>query len=952
VITVTNKAIPTENKKKIQDAPLFRRIRLHASKRLEFPPETNKEERVKGYKKYLALEDEMLQRYHRKGDTGLQVTMARAIIIDVLVEHLFSHAVKVYNLKTGTPPIEVSILATGGYGRGELNPYSDIDLMFLLPEKCDENKLQEFQQVLSDEILYPLWDLKLKVGHSFRNMQAVLEEASANLATMNSMLEVRLITGSQSLFNLFQDTFNTFFNKQDIRNTILQQIEERKRRHSKFSNTVFLQAPDIKNGPGGLRDYQSILWMARAKFGTFSMEELVNKNILSDADHKKLVQAYSFLLKVRNELHFQFKKSRDELSLEKQGDIATNLGYEQKDLLLRIEYFMRDYYGHARRIYRISKNIARLFRYEENQKYEKSRFRNLFKSDPKKNRKHVDGFILGENQIYFEHNKIFEEDPYRIIKVFRLSQQTGLSLDFELRRLIQESRNLMTSRRARSQKATKIFLAIIREVGNVFETLLLMHELCVLGKILPEFMALECMVQHEYYHRYTADLHVLNTIKELDQVFINKEEERNNYNRVIRETDDPARLYVMLLLHDLGKALGIKNHAINGVPIAKNLCKRWGIESPEKEQICFIVEHHLEMARFWQKHDLDDPKTIDQFAHFIKDEETLRYLYVHNYCDSKGTSIDLWSDYKNLLHTRLYNTTMAILKDKQTEEKNRKLKIQKLKEKVLERKLTDISSEEINAHFDSMPDRYFANIEISEIVLHIQMVHRLLKTIQNSESVGSLQPIFDWKADSSQGVTTVNVVTWDRAGLFYKLAGALSVAGLNIISTKAVSRSDHITIDTFYVVESDLGIIADNKVKSEFAEKVNKALLRNEDLWPDILEQIKSKSKALFKSDTEKLGINPQGTVNVYNEISMNKIIIEINAIDNVGLLYQVGKTIYEHGFDISFARISTENSVAIDTFYIAPIAKKVVSDEKLQHLKDGLILILGMFQSIRNGNG
>ena len=201
------------------------------------------------------------------------------------------------------------------------------------------------------------------------------------------------------------------------------------------------------------------------------------------------------------------------------------------------------------------------------------------------------------------------------------------------------------------------------------------------------------------------------------------------------------------------------------------------------------------------------------------------------------------------------------------------------------------------------------------------------------------------------GTTAVNVVTWDRAGLFYKLAGAMSVAGLNILSTKAISRTDHISIDTFYVVDSTSGV-STAKAKSLFADKVDKALLRNEDLWPDIKKSMKSNSNKLFKSDTEKLGINPTGTVNVYHEISMNKTIVEIQAIDNVGLLYQVGKTIFEHGFDISFARIATQNNMAIDTFYITPISGKIVTEEKLLFLKDSLDLILGIFKSIREGDG
>jgi [protein-PII] uridylyltransferase len=942
--------IPVENKEQIKNAALFRRVRQHASRRFQFSSETNKQEKTEAYKDFLRLENEMLMRYHRNGDSGLKVTLARAVVVDVLIQNLFNESIAVYNRKTGKPPLEVAVIASGGYGRSELNPYSDVDIMFLFSTGLPETELQSFQEILIEEMLYPLWDLGLKVGHSFRDINSVMEEAAADLATMNSLLEIRRIVGAERLFLDFKKQFHAFFDKQNIRSCILQQIDERKRRHSKFSHTVFLQAPDIKNGPGGLRDYQTILWMARAKFGTYHMSALVEKGILSTTDQKKLIEAYDFLLQARNQLHFTLKKPRDVLSLETQAEVATGLGYKEEDVLHRIEHFMRNYYENARTIYRISKNIARLFRYQENKKYENKRLVNLFKKDPRKNRKQVDGFILGDSQIYFENREIFQEDPFRIIRVFRLVQQTGLEIDFELRCLIQESTNVITNEITKSQKCSKILLSILREVGNVFEILLLMHELCILGKILPEFGAIECLVQHEFYHRYTADVHVLNTIRELDIIFSNKNPENAKFNEAIRATDDPSMLYIMLLLHDLGKSKGIKGHAKNGVPIAKKLCRRWKITGRDKDQICFIVQYHLEMARFWQKYDIDDPVTISKFATFIKDPNLLRYLFVHNYCDSKGTSENLWSDYKKLLHSQLFDNVMGTLQDSSLVEKNRLEKIHFFRKKLKQKKHEDLSHDEIDAHFDSLPARYFINIEADEILLHIKMAHRLFHSIHNSEKSEVLKPIFDWSTDINEGLAKVNVVTWDRAGLFYKLAGALSVSGLNILTTKAVTRSDNISIDTFYVVESDSGVISD-KSKALFADKVEKALMKNEDLWPDIKNQMKADSKALFKSDTEKLGVNPRGIVQVYDDSSIGQFIVEVEAMDNVGLLYQIGKTIYEHGFDISFARIETENKIAMDSFYITPLKETKVTEEKLVFLKDSLLLILGLFKNVRNAN-
>jgi [protein-PII] uridylyltransferase len=448
-----------------------------------------------------------------------------------------------------------------------------------------------------------------------------------------------------------------------------------------------------------------------------------------------------------------------------------------------------------------------------------------------------------------------------------------------------------------------------------------MHEMGVLGRYLPEFGKLTCMVQHEYYHRYTADAHVLRTIRHLDRVFIKYDDEYARYERELRKNDDPLLLYLILLLHDIGKAEGVKGHAVSGVRIAQPILDRFDIAPEQQKQILFIIRGHLEMARFWQRFDLDDPQTAQSFAEFIEDPDKLRFLYVHTYCDARGTAPTLWNSYKDAMHRTLYARTVEQFENRDVSEQRRKEQIAMLHQKIKDIAIEGVSEEEIEAHFSLLPERYFINTHSDEIELHLRMVNQLLGQIQSAESVGALAPTIDWRDDIDLSMTVVNIVTWDRAGLFYKLAGAFSLAGVNIVSTKAISRSDHITIDTFYIMDPDGGTVSNPKARKIFQARLEEALIKGQDPLPAINE-LEARHKAKSKNK-DMLPAPFPPSVDVYHELSLKRTIIEVQASDRIGLLYQLARIISNKGFDISFARVATERGVAMDTFYIENISEK-----------------------------
>ena len=920
------------------------RLHKHALERLNFVGDLSKAARVSACKTFLRLEGAMIRMRHDAGEPGLAIAQARAAMIDIMLAHLFDYAVALWTRTHGSMPASVSLVALGGYGRGELSPLSDVDLMFLFPSKVKLSSVKPLQEHLINELLYILWDCGLKVGHSTRTVDEVFNEARTEIQSKTALLESRLIAGSDTLFDTFSSAYRSFYRNEDPRAYIAARLQDQAQRRAKYGDTVFLQEPDIKNGVGGLRDYQNALWMARVKLGVDSIEELGTQNYLRQNEARDFKRAYGFLLRVRNELHFNSRHPTDLLDLEAQPRIGLGLGYTNTDPLGRVEQFMRDYYHAAQTIFRISRIIENRLALNIDSRSGGLSFRDALRAYRFQRSKHVDGFIVRGRELVAENPSVFKEDPARLIRVFRHCQQMDVQPDFALQALIRESLPLLTRRVLDDPAANLSFKTILSEAGAVFPTLELMHELGVLGRFVPQFSALTCLVQHELYHRYTADVHTLHAIRELDRVFTEAEPITLKYREVIHQTPDATLLYLILLLHDIGKSEGIQGHAESGVRLAQPLLKRLQIEPASAEIVTFIIKNHLIMARFWQRRDVDDPNTATAFAELVDDGDKLRYLYVHTFCDARGTSASLWNGYKDTLHTTLFRATLHRLIHGADVESQNSERMQMKHHELISQKIPGVEADEITAHFNLLPERYFIHTDTSDIALHIQMVNKLLHSITAADSIGSLKPVIDWKDDLNRSLTVVNVVTWDRAGLFYKLAGAFSVAGLNILGAKVISRTDHIAIDTFHVVEPNRGVVQSQAAMETFARTVEQALVANKDLYPEILAQAKKFSSrySSTSNNNEALHSSFPPTVEVYHELSMQRTIVEIQARDQIGLLYRIAKTIYDLGFDITFARISTERGIAIDTFYIESANHEITEDvTRLHALRDALNIVI-----------
>ncbi len=903
---------------------LLKRLRRHAQKRLVFDPGIPRNKQLSAYKRYLELENEMLKRSHQKGGSGKEICQMRATMIDVVIENLFLAALDLYITQHGPLKVTMSVVATGGYGRAELNPHSDIDILFLYPDKADAKDLSVFQTLMAEEILYPLWDLGLKVGHASRNSMEVLKEIRKEIQSKNAILESRLICGSDSLFQKMKKTFLDNILNDRSSCYIQQRMADEAERHEKFGKTVYIQEPDIKNGVGGLRDFQNILWISKIKLGLNSFKELEKQKFIRSDERKKIERAYSFLLRTRTELHYQNKRPSDKLDLEQQTSIASSLNYTQEDSFARLKAFMQDYYSAARRIYSICEQLKERLSLIEASGRKKHSFLETLRAFRQTKIKEIDGFRIQDGVLFTHHNDIFAKDPVRLIRVFRLKQQFKVALDVALKHRITASIPLINHKLINSPDAAKSFKAILDSPGEVYPILNEMHFLGVLGRYIPEFGELTCMIQHEYYHRYTADEHVLRTINHLDSVFQKKAPMDIFYAREIRKTPYPQILYIILLLHDIGKSDGIKGHAESGALLAKPILDRLNVSEDNQEKILLIIRNHLEMARFSQRYDIDDIQTAISFSEIIKNSELLRLLCIHTYCDAKGTAPTLWNSFKNTMHQTLFLRTLKYIEEQSKSGDATEETRAMLKKEVLRLSISNLAEDEIDAHFRLLPDRYFVNTSANEAILHINMINQMLSQIQSAESVGTLVPIIDWKNDINLGMSVINIVTWDRAGLFYKLAGALSLANLAITRTRAFSRKDHISIDTFYVVDLD-GKMADNKsTEALFKEKVKNTLVDGQDLTEEIYALEAAHQSPQIKEISLPNPFPP--SVEVYHELSLKRTIIEVQAEDKLGLLFKLAKVITEKGFDINFARVATERGIAMDTFYIENINLKDAS--------------------------
>ncbi len=917
-------------------ATVLEKIEASAADRLVLPAGRKPAEEIQRYKTFLKVETHRLKILHRGGAGGREVCRARAALIDLLLQSMWNAVNASLTPQSQKEFPQLALVAIGGYGRAELNPFSDIDFMFLHEgQVVAGSKPLPHLSRLMDGILYPLWDVGLKVGYSVRSIADAVEAAHDDMQSKTSLIEARLVTGSESLFKKLQKTVLTKCVDGYENQYITARLEDQAARHNKFGNSPSMQEPNIKNGCGGLRDYQNLVWMTFFKYRTRTLAELEERELISRSERRQLEDAYDYLLRVRNELHYHTGRAVDVLSKNVQPAIATNLGFTDRSPSRRLEKFMREVYTHARNIYLINRTLEdRLALLPAPKRLQFIRGFIDRRRRRKAEEQVVDGFKFIEGHIHATSNRVFRDQPRRLMRVFLYAQQRGLRLHPDLAQLIRNQLSLADRTFLSDEHVRETFLSILNQRGNVAPILRAMHETGLLGKYVPEFGRLTCLVQHEFYHQYTADEHTLVCLEQLDRVWEAKEAPQKEYAPLFHELERPYLLYLALLLHDTGKADGHGKHAEASSELARRVADRLGLDGTATHNLRLVIEHHLQMANVSQRRDLEDPAVIRSFAKMVQNLEVLKMLTVHTFVDSRATSDKLWNDFKDLLLWTLYRKALTLLQGgtefRLAEEKQRELLAEEI-QRLLPGK---ISEEELHAHFGTLPPRYFQIHSAAEILRDMVLIHQFLH-LQVSEHAHPLEPIIDWHSEPDRGVTVVKICTWDRAGLFSSISGSFSAAGLNILSAQIFTRSDAIVLDTFCVVDARTGTLVERDEREKFEELLIKVLTGGDVDFRALMSRQKGARPPYQSYEGDRLPTR----IHFDNEGSESRTAMEVETEDRLGLLHVISETLAGLDLNISAAKIVTEKGAAIDTFYINEEDGGKVLNEQRQELIQRQIL-------------
>lgn len=886
------------------------KVAASAKARLEIPAGRCPCEYPDVFKRFLKVETQRIRILHRGGAGGREVCRARAGMMDVMLARIFSGYLGVFGSKPkkGTETEALALVALGGYGRAELSPHSDIDMMLLHDRRPGD--ASPLLKALMEKFVPFSWEIGLECHPLVRDLDDCIREARKNMQSKTALLEARLVWGDARLYEQMRILLRDRCLQGHEDAYIEDRLKDQEQRRAKWGHSFCLLEPNVKSGCGGTRDYQSLTWMARVKHGVEGIGDLVKLGQLSESDAKLLEQAYDFLLRVRNEMHYQQDRRNDVLTRAIQPSVALNLGYGDRSLARRVSKFMGAYYRQVRNLHLITRNLERRLALRPPGRLR--RLGHLIKRATPFRDTVVDGFKIGDGELQATAPRIFREQPRRLMRAFLLAQQRGLQLHPDLEDLIRQNLALVERSFLADPHVHETFLEIINQRGNVARIMRAMHETGFLGKYIPAFHALTCRVQHEFFHLYTADEHTLVCLEMLDRIWDSKAPPFSGYLDLFRSLDRPYVLYLALLLHDAGKADDTQDHAVESARVATSQTRRLRLPAPAASTVGFLVRHHLLMVRLSQKLDLDDPEVIRDFAAKVLTPEHLNLLTLHTFADSMGTSESLWTPFKESLLWTLHRRTEEMLSGgvefRQVVEKQRK----HLRTEVRRLLPRTFHAEEIDSHFQNLPERYFIVHTPKEISSDIALAHRFMWNQIVLENL-ALEPVVSWHAEPDRGYTVVKVCTWDRPRLFSRIAGALAAANLNILGARIFSRPDGPVFDTLFVNDPQTGRPPGREAREKFEELLSKSL-QGEDVDFEALTAKRPRNAPIYRPAAHE--VIPT-RIQFDNEIVRGQTVIEVQAEDHVGLLYDVTRTLALLGLEIDFARINTEKGAAVDTFYV-----------------------------------
>jgi [protein-PII] uridylyltransferase len=844
--------------------------------------------------------------HHQHGASGHAIVQSYTAAMDRLICALFDAANAEYVERYSRLDQRCSVVAQGGYGRGELNPCSDIDLLFLYP-----NKREPYIEHVAERMLYALWDTNLTVGHAMRNVRECVRMAARDFKIKTSLLDGRHLCGDEALYAEFATAMERDVLKRSAARFFKEKLAENEERHERYGDSVYILEPQLKEGEGGLRDLHTAMWMAKVKFKTNSIAQLVQKGIITERELVELEAAHDFLFRVRNALHFLSGQHQDQLTFEYQERIAADLGFAGTATVKGVEQFMRTYYLHAATINRFAEQIIERC-LERELPY---RLIGRFTS-----REIRPGVVISEGVLSINGVELLRNEARNMIAIFGAAQRHDVIISTSTKRLIRANLDLIDNQRRRDPGLVAAFFEVLGGKYRVYETLLDMHRVGVLGAFLPEFGALLCMVLHDLYHIYTVDEHSLRGIFELERLRAGAYKDRVPLlTQVVREIDRIEILFLALLLHDIGKGHG-GGHSEHGARMTADIATRLQLNTDDAEQLQFLVAHHLTMSHLAQRRDIHDEHLIIDFAKRVETLDNLKKLYLLTFADMRAVGPKIWNKWHDMLLGELYMRTLEVFEREEFIEEDYAHRVQRVKDRVAA--AADGSSDQsaLCGFLAEMPDRYFLGTAEESIAHHIHLVNRLNGAPYLSEV----------KHYPEREFSEFTVATRDRSGLFSMLTGVLLAHGMNILAASINTSAAGVALDIFRVSHADQ---AESAQRPERWERVQASLgkVLSGEVDVEHLVAAARRPSILAKRFLPRVSTN----IEVDNEVSDHFTVLDVYTQDRVGVLFAITNTLFHLGLSIHLAKITTNVDQVLDVFYVTDAAGKKIHDgARLERIK------------------
>lgn len=865
---------------------------------------------------FLAASRALVRSAHDGGASGRAVAALHAEMVDRLLGFLVEEAGKALAAK----PKAWCLLAIGGYGRMERSPLSDIDIQFLGDDKNPEPLAK-----LVEKVVFWLWDLKFEVGYSVRTLAECEEMLRTDETVRTALCASRFLQGDPALYKAYSDRILKKALRAVPDRFVEQQCQLMRMRHEKFGDSVYLLEPNVKEGRGGLRDIQVLLWLGYVKFGVHSLEELAGRGLLNQTELVQLRRAHDFLLRTRNELHYLTGSGKaDRLGFELQDSVAKYFGFTDDEGRRGVERFMRRFYLMANTV---NDTVIRVT--ERITDYGKSpTIRSRLKAKFGRPKDVGDGIRLVHGELAFIDRSVIERRPAAMLEIFRLSQQLGKDVARVAKEMIYLNSLSSGTDLSGDPEVQYCFRDLFIGQNRLYRILWDLHTLRLLSRILPEWRTIACHVQHDAYHVYTTDVHTLFCMKDLRHFVLGHfRADYPEFTELAQSCPRPHVLALGLFFHDVGKNMG-GNHAVKGAQKAREACTRMGLPAQDVDDIEWLVLRHLDFSHVALKRDINDPHQISLFAAMCGRREMLDMLYMLTVCDIRGTGPDLWTEWKHKLTKRLHEVSAMAIDKGRYDESDVQREVAKTSTFVMNQLVTEFDGPAIEMELSLFPMRYFFATGGEEITDQLRFLLKIKGELPEDRQEEPAAPFekrsFRMYRREVPGTPyqEVALFTLDSKGLFAKVTGVFSALGLSIMSANINTRRDGTVFDVFWI-RDPYGKYTDNP----------KLWDRLENSLDEVLSGRKKVANLLVQSQrgmrSNHIALQTPVKVKIDNDSSREHTIIDITAGDRQGLLHAVSQEMTDLGLSIHLAKITTKKERVDDAFYVTDIFGHKVRDQK-----------------------